>query len=138
MCRFRTIADISPARIMVAVSAPSSDKSRSLVGRDYALMFAMALPVWFFFVHRGDSVRGFVGALAVCAVGVVGAILSKYSNRRAYWVALIAIALIHLMLVLLLPLPKDYHGPGIVFAPLVIADMYGCAKLVLFVLKRCS
>src|SRR4051794_10871023 len=111
---------------MVPVTAPSSeaDKYRSLSGRDYAMLFAVALPVWFLFVHRGEAARGFVGALAVCAVGAVGAILSTYRNRRAYWLTLAAVALAHLVVVLLLPLPKDYYGPGILFSPLVIADMY--------------
>jgi hypothetical protein len=125
---------------MAAVTGPSSEanKSRSLSGRDYAMLFAVALPVWFFFVYQGEAARGFVGALAVGAVGGVGAILSNYSNRRAYWLILAALASAHLVLVLLLPLPKDYHGPGILFSPLVIADMYGCGRLVLFVLKRFS
>lgn len=125
---------------MVAVTAPSSeaDKSRSLSRRDYIMLFALALPVWLFFVHRGQGARGFIGALAVCAVGAVAAILGNYSSRRAYWVSLAAIAFAHLLLVLLIPLPKDYRGPGIVFAPLVIADMYACARLVLFAVKRFS
>jgi hypothetical protein len=123
---------------MVAVTAPSSeaDKSRRLSGRDYVMLLALALPVWFFFVHQDEGARGFVAALAVCAVGAVAAILRNYSNRRAYWVSLVAIAFAHLLLVLLIPLPKDYHGPGIIFSPLVIADMYGCARLVLFAVKR--
>jgi hypothetical protein len=125
---------------MVAVTDPSAeaDKWRSLVGRDYLVLFALALPVWFLFAHRGEDARGFVAALAVLAVGGVGLVLSYYSNRKAYWATLAAIAIAHLILVLLLPLPKDYHGPGMVFSPLVIADMYGCARLVLLVVKRVS
>ena len=100
------------------------------------MLFASAVPVWFFFVHRGEAVRGFVAALAVCAVGGVGAILDAYSGRRTYWITLAVIAFAHLLFVVLVPLPRDYHGAGIVLCPLVIADMYGCAKLVFFVLKR--
>jgi hypothetical protein len=46
--------------------------------------------------------------------------------------------LAHALFVALVPLPKEVAGPGIVFSPLVIADMYGIARLVIFAVKHDS
>lgn len=109
---------------------------RKLSNRAFVAIFACSLVLWLFFVYRGEDVRGFLAALSAGAVGGVAAILGRYRDRQAYWVALAFIGLAHAVAVLFIHWPEEWHGPGIVFSPLVIVDMYVSAKLVIFVLTR--
>jgi hypothetical protein len=93
------------------------------------LILVSALPFYMFFAGRGESTRGFVAALSVCAVLSVGAILRAYAHQIIFWVTLCGMAILHVLLVVLVPWPPELHGPGIAFAPLVILDMYAWAKL---------
>lgn len=99
-------------------------------------ILACGLVAWLFFVHRGEDARAFVAALSVCAVGGVGAILGRHSSRVAFWLTLAGVGVIHAMFVLLIPLPRELRGPGVLFSPLVVADMYASAKLVIFAVKH--
>lgn len=115
---------------------PATEEYSKLSNRAFLAILACALIAWFFFVQRGEDARAFLAALSVCAVGGVGTILVRYSDRLAFWITLTAIGLAHIAFVLLIPLPQELHGPGIVLSPLVIADMYACAKLVILAAKR--
>lgn len=77
-----------------------------------------------------------IGALSVCAVLGVGTILGRYSDRISFWIALAGVAGAHSLFVLLINWPREFHGAGIIFAPLVIGDMYASAKIILSVVKR--
>jgi hypothetical protein len=117
---------------------PAPDKYQRLSNRAFLTVLACGFVAWLLFSYRGEDARAFVAALSVCAVGGVAVILSHCRDRRAYWVALAGVALAHALFVALVPLPKEVAGPGIVFSPLVIADMYGIARLVIFAVKHDS
>ena len=102
----------------------------------YLFILALAALIFFFFASRGEAVRGFVAALSTCAVLGVGAILRPHAGQRMYWVTLTAMAAAHALLVVLIPWPREFHGPGFVLTPLVIVDMYAWARLVLSLAKE--
>jgi hypothetical protein len=121
---------------MTREESPIEDNYRKLSNRAFLAIFACGLVGWLFFVHRGEDARAFVAGLSICAVGGVGAILARYSHLLAFWITLAGIGVAHVLFVLLIPWPQQLHGPGIVFSPLVVADMYASGKLVIFAVKQ--
>lgn len=117
---------------------PTPGDYQKLSNRAFLAVLACGLAGWVLFASRGEDARAFVAGLSVCAVGGVGVILGRYRKRRAYWFALAGVALAHALFVALVPLPKEMTGPGIVFSPLVIADMYAIARLLIFAVERDS
>jgi hypothetical protein len=107
-----------------------------LSNRTFLLIFACGAPAWLFFVYRDQDFRGFIAGLSVCAVLGVAAILGHYRHLLSFWITLAAITFAHVLFVFAIDWPQQFHGAGIVFAPLVIGDMYVSAKLVLFMVKR--
>jgi hypothetical protein len=101
----------------------------------YLVILVFAVPVFFFFASRGEVARGFVAALSLSAVLGVAAILRPHSGQLMYWMTLLAMAVSHGLFVMLVPWPQQYHGAGIVFAPLVILDMYAWARLLLAMVR---
>lgn len=100
------------------------------------LILACSAPFLLFFMNRGDDVRGFVAALSVCAVLSVGAIMRAYAHQITFWVTLCAMVITHALFVAFVPWPPDLHGPGIIFAPLIILDMYAWARLLTVLARR--
>lgn len=62
--------------------------------------------------------------------------LVSVDKRRV--MTLLAMAVSHGLFVMLVPWPQQYHGAGIVFAPLVILDMYAWARLLLAMVRLYS
>jgi hypothetical protein len=135
---FRPIADISiHDSLSLIVNEPEQNSAdyRTLPNAAYLLILAVAAPIFFLFASRDEAVRGFVAALSICAVLGVAVILRPHSGQRAYWATLVAMAATHVLLVALIPWPREFHGPGIVLTPLVVVDMYVWARLILAMAK---
>ena len=117
-------------------ASPTAERDyKRLSNGSIVLIFACALVPWLFFVQRDQDVQGFVAALSVCAVLAVGSVLRGYRDRASFWCTLAGIALVHVPFVFLIHWPEELRGQGMVFAPLVIVDMYASSKLVEFVVK---
>jgi hypothetical protein len=109
---------------------------RKLPNEIILLILACSAPFFLFFMNRGDDVRGFVAALSVCAVLSVAAIMRAYAYQSTFWLTLCAMIITHALFVAVVPWPPELQGPGIVFAPLVILDMYAWAKLLNVLARR--
>jgi hypothetical protein len=84
---------------------------------------AFGLPTFFVFAYFGTAARGFAAALSVCsatAVVVTSLNLRKYIS---FWIVMSACLVAHAALVSSIPPDTDSHFAGIIFAPLVVADI---------------
>jgi hypothetical protein len=83
------------------------------------------------FALDGQSGRGMVAALSTCAILAVVTIVRAIAHGPRFWTVVVLIALAHALLVFI-PQWPDFHFAGIGLAPLVIADMYACARILIF------
>ena len=104
--------------------------------RDYLVIFGCSIPLFFVFAWQDQDARGFVAALSLDAVLAVALLLRPHSRQKMYWLTLVVMFVVHALVVILVPWPRSYRGPGIVFAPLVIVDLYVWVKLLLVMVKR--
>lgn len=103
---------------------------KKLSNRQLLLILAVALPIYSLFAFKNDEVRGFVAALSVCGLLGVFLILKGIDHNLGFWSALGGITLLHVFLIALVPWTGKI-SLGIVFAPLVILDMYASARLII-------
>jgi len=97
--------------------------------------FAVALlcmPFYFFFkLVEGQPFRGFVAALSAGVVMSVIWLLRPLWRNPVFWASVSGLAVAHVMLVFFLPYAGEFRF-GLVFAPLVIVDIYFSARLIIF------
>lgn len=98
------------------------------------LMALVALPVGFLLAANDQSGRGFVAALSIFGLGSLFVILKDLTTSTAFWAALAGVAVLHIALVFLVPWPREVYF-GALATPLVVADMYLCAKLIVFLVR---
>jgi hypothetical protein len=106
-----------------------------LSNRAYLIILACAAPMFILFAWLGQDVRGFVASLSVAAILGVAAIMRPHSRQPMYWATLLAMTVSHGLIVMLIPWPPSFQGPGIVFAPIVIVDMYAWARFLLAMVR---
>jgi hypothetical protein len=94
------------------------------------VLLAIALPVYYFMSSHDEEIRGFVSALCICAVGSLIVILRDLSKLLTFWVCVTLISFAHLAFVVLVPWGGRIAF-GILAVPLVVADMYVSAKLII-------
>jgi hypothetical protein len=90
----------------------------------------VSIPIYVLFAAKDEEVRGFVAALSAGGLLGVSVILKNIPHNRGFWGTLAAIAVLHILLVALVPWPAEISF-GIAFAPIVILDMYASARLII-------
>lgn len=96
-----------------------------------ALIIPAGVFIFVLFALDGQDGRGVIGALSICAILAVLTIVKEIARGPKFWVVVAAILLAHILLVFLPPW-AEMHFPLIALAPLVIADMYACARMLIF------
>ena len=103
---------------------------QNVSNKQLLLILVVSIPIYALFAAKDEEVRGFVAALSVGGLLGVFVILKNIPHNRGFWGALGAIALLHVLLVVLVPWAGEISF-GIVFAPIVILDMYASARLII-------
>lgn len=84
---------------------------------------SFGLPFFALIIYlTGNALHAFFGSLSVSAIAVVFITLRQWRTRVTFWIAMILAGGVHYWLVSALP-GSDSHFAGIVFTPLVIADI---------------
>ena len=96
---------------------------------------AIALPVLIYLNSIDQSERGLIAALSVACIVSTCLILRDFAGRPIFWFSILMIALVHGFLVFGVPW-KEYNGAAYFLAPLVIADMYVCSRLIVWLLGK--
>ena len=100
-------------------------------GRAYLLMFSVAVPLYIVFSYNSQTVKGFVSAVLVCGLIAIISILRDLSNSKTFWLAILFIALLHIVLIALVPMGDELYF-GFLALPLVVADMYASARFIIW------
>lgn len=112
---------------------------RNYVNKKWALVaFLFALPLYWFFDHRGDPGRAMAGGGAVVMILLTVRYRWDLRKRTWFWATVTFLVLLHVLLLLLFPWP-DTNLPGIALLPYGMLDigiMYGCIRLVENVANR--
>jgi hypothetical protein len=82
---------------------------------------ACGLPFFIFFAHYGNPLRGFVAFLSAASIAVVIITLWNAREFAAFWLAVVANLIFHIAIVAMIQ-GSDSHFPGVIFAPVLIAD----------------
>jgi hypothetical protein len=98
-------------------------------------LVAVALPVYYLLSPYGREVRGFVGALCICAIGSIIMILRDLSKLPMFWACVTLMFFVHAAFVVLVPWGGRIAF-GILAVPVVVADMYVSAKLIILATRR--
>lgn len=111
-----------------------SDAWRDVPDIEVVAILAVAIPFYFLFATRGDDLRGFAAALSIGVVLGETSLLRTFIRQVRFWTVLLGICLAHGVLVYLLPDGGEVRF-GFAFAPLVILDLYACAKLITMICR---
>ena len=103
---------------------------RKLSNSRLALVILCGALVFAFFAYRDQSGRGMVAALSLCSLLSPVTILGEIARGVRFWCTVAIISFLHVLLVFL-PQWSDLHFPEIILTPLVILDMYVCARILI-------
>jgi hypothetical protein len=90
---------------------------------------------YFIFAHFGQSGRGFVAMLSIAAIVGVIYILRAFMKLGKFWMAVALVSALHVVIIILVP-PDLKFSFGVVFAPVVILDMYLSYRFIGFISKN--
>lgn len=97
---------------------------------------ACGIPLFLWFAIQADNpLRGFVACLSAGSVVVVFVTLRQWRTRLSFWLAIGLNALVHTWLVTAIS-GTDSHFPGMIFAPVVIADFLLWQRITVALLRR--
>src|SRR4051794_21664590 len=99
---------------------------------DGFIILALSTPFYFFFDYFDQPFRGFIAALSAGVVMSVFRLLRSLSTKPEFWVAICVIAILHIILVSVLPYTGDFRF-GFALFPIVVLDIYASARVVLFI-----
>jgi hypothetical protein len=98
------------------------------------VMALVALPAGFLLAANDHNGRGFVAAISIFGIGSLFVMLKDLNRSAVFWWALAGVVVLHIGLVFLVPWPREVYF-GALATPLVIADIYLCAKLIVFLVR---
>lgn len=104
-------------------------KYHNVSSKAYFAMFIVAAPVYFLFSSLNQDVRGFISALTICGFGSLISILRDISKKPRFWLISSFIVIVHVVIIILIPWGNRVYF-GILATPIVVADMYASARLI--------
>ena len=89
----------------------------------FPIAIAFAVPFFVLVIaFTGNSRHAFFASLSACSIAAVFITLRQWRTHFSFWIAMVLAAAVHSWLVSAIP-GSDSHFPGVVFTPLVIADI---------------
>jgi hypothetical protein len=108
-------------------------KARKLSNFAFFIILAFAFPAYFVFANQDQEGRGFVAALSICGVSLLVWILRDLWADWRFWPLVLLVAMAHVVFVAFVPW-GDRVEFGILATPVFVADIYGAAKLIMYLL----
>ena len=96
------------------------------------IILLLCCPFYLFFaLYRDEPFRGFLAALSAGVIMGLIWMLRRLRRNPVFWASVSALAVAHATLVFLIPYTGEFRF-GVVFTPLVVADIYFSARLIIF------